>query len=148
MSDSIPIELKKRVVSQCGTRKIPTPKSHIDNNCVIDENGIHVVGRFRGFPAWVSWYALRNATEILDIEQSSYDVTDDEKDAFPQLKDVSKVILKVVDMRDEGKGFRTYVILPEGIKTPNYDLYLKEWNDYVLKMELEEASKKPKRKPA
>ncbi len=147
MSNS-PIELKKRVVSQCGVRKIPTPKSHIDN-CVIDENGIHIVGRFRGFPVWVSWYALRNATEILDIEQSSYDVTDDEKDAFPQLKDTSKVILKIVDMRNENiKGFRTYVILPEGIKTPDYDLYLKEWNDYVLKMELEEASKKPKRKPA
>lgn len=84
----------------------------------------------RGLPIWVNWFSLRTVTEHDADGNACYETTEEERQGFPALTNVSRIVLNVEDWRSERRGFRTFVVFPEGVADPDYEAHWLEWEAY------------------
>jgi hypothetical protein len=136
----------KRAGTTSSTKKEFTVADHVELfSFFADENGNHTMGMFRGLPIWVSWFVTKGCDGTTEEGDTYYETTEQERTSFPSLANVPLVVLRSKNMRQERRGFQTFVVVPEGVSDPDYEAFHREWENYLASLPGEKAPRRHKK---
>lgn len=136
----------KKKDQKLGTLKVSTPADDAALYATFaDENGNDTCGMFHGLPTYVGYFMTKDPDEITPERHFVWNTTSEELAAFPALKGSPRVVVKSEDLRPT-KGFRFYVLVPEGVPSPDWDAWDKYKADLRIENEAKAAADKKKSK--